>query len=135
MRLLTATIRTQGRRPSDFTWCVEGELVTNGAVICDRDRLWGPDGGCGCGRSFAGLHSAKSTTTAMVRDLDFSRADLETAIRGCREDGGWDKLTDDFDADITEDADAIITAAARFPVGAVLETRMGNLGVREVRAS
>jgi hypothetical protein len=135
MRLLTATIRTQGRRPNDFTWCVEGELVTIGGIICGRDQLWGADGGCGCGRSFHGLHSAKATTTAMVRDLDFTRADLETALRGCAEDNGWDKLTDDLDADITEEANEIIAAAARFPVGAVLETRMKNIGVREVRAA
>lgn len=51
MKIITATSQTQGQRASDFSFCIEGELVTYATVICDRDREEGPDGGCGCGRS------------------------------------------------------------------------------------
>src|SRR5579862_8855950 len=53
MKILTATSRTQGQRNSDFNWCIEGELVHFG-LVCAADQD-DPDGGCGCGRAFAGL--------------------------------------------------------------------------------
>ncbi len=79
MRLLTATREAQGELPGDFSFTVEGELVLPNDVICARDR-GNPDGGCGCGRSFVGLGSRKPTTTALVRDLDVSPAELRTAV-------------------------------------------------------
>ena len=82
MKLLTATNQTQGQRASDFTWCTEGELVTPVVLICGWDEREGPDGGCGCGRAFGGLHSQKSTTTAMVRDLDFNT--ITDVVLQCR---------------------------------------------------
>jgi hypothetical protein len=104
VKLLTATTQTQGQRASDFTWCVEGEVVTPAGVICDRDRTEGPDGGCGCGcgcgcgRSFGGLNSHKATTTAIVRDVDgYTFEDLTEAVRSYRQQAGWAELADDPD--------------------------------------
>jgi hypothetical protein len=79
MRLLTATRLEQGRLPGDFCFTVEGELVLANDFVCARDR-GDPDGGCGCGRAFVGLGSRKATTTALVRDLDISPADLRAAV-------------------------------------------------------
>lgn len=124
MNLLTATSLTQGRRPSDFTWCVEGELVMPGIIICDRDEREGADGGCGCGRSWNGLWSRKSTTTAMVRDLPlFTYDDVAEAVRACLGQAGWLALTDDPES---------MTAGA-FPAGTVLEIRLGDIAIREGR--
>jgi hypothetical protein len=134
MKLLTATSRTQGQRASDFTWCIEGELVTTGKPICARGDREGPDGGCGCGRSFGGLHSGKSTTTAMIRDLPFTMEDLALAVRAFREDGGWFDLADDPDGWVAEEVAELIAAAEPYPVGAVLESRMGELAARDVCA-
>ena len=79
MRLLTATRQAQGELPGDFCFTVEGELVLANDFVCARDRD-DPDGGCGCGRAFVGLGSRKPTTTALVRDLDISPADLRAAV-------------------------------------------------------
>ncbi len=73
MKVLTATVTTQGYRGNDFDYCVEGELVHIG-MVCAKDRS-DPDGGCGCGRAFAGLNSHRATTTAMIREIDFTRSD------------------------------------------------------------
>ena len=66
MKVLVATSQTQGQRENDFNFCVEGELVTVG-LVCATDR-YDPDGGCGCGRAFAGLNSHRATTTAKVKE-------------------------------------------------------------------
>jgi hypothetical protein len=134
MKLLTATEITQGKRASDFNWCEEGEPVTTGVLICDRDASAGPDGGCGCGRAFGGMRSGKSGTTAMVRDIAIGAEDLAFIVRSYREKNGWLALAEDPDAAIAEEVAEIIASAAAHPVGAVLETRMGEIGLREVHA-
>jgi hypothetical protein len=80
MKLLTATRERQGERDGDFCFAVEGELVILGDV-CATDQ-GNPLGGCGCGRAFSGLRSDRATTTALVRDLDLTREDLELAVAG-----------------------------------------------------
>lgn len=124
MKLLTATSRTQGQRDNDFTFCVEGELVTVTPFVCETDRR-DPDGGCGCGRSFAGLNSSKATTTALVSDLDFTRDDAVEAIRSALERS---KLVSPEEiADIVED---VLELADGFPVGTVVEHRLGEIRAR-----
>lgn len=138
MKLLTATVVTQGQRASDFAWCVPSELVTFSDVICGRDEREGPDGGCGCGRSFAGLNSSRATTTAMVRDLDgFTMAQLVLAVRGSREASGWAGYfgESDLEALLRDEAREIAAEAARHPAGTVLEKRLAAICVREVRQS
>ena len=80
MKLLTATQERQGDRDGDFCHAVEGELVIVGEVSAvDQD-----DGE----RVFCGLRSRRATTTAVVRDLDLSREDLELAVAGWLAAGG-----------------------------------------------
>ncbi len=77
MRVLVATDEGQGTRAGDFCWTVEGEIVLAGPVLecCDPH-------GCGCGRGFPSLGSARSTTTAMVVErAGIEAADLRRAIR------------------------------------------------------
>jgi hypothetical protein len=86
MKLLTATRERQGEHDGDFCFAVEGELVIMGEV-CATDRE-NPLGGCGCGRAFSGLRSRRATTTALVRDLELTREDLELAVAGWFETQG-----------------------------------------------
>jgi hypothetical protein len=125
MKILTATSRTQGQRDSDFHWCIEGELVHFG-LVCAADRE-DPDGGCGCGRAFAGLNSHRATTTAMVRDIDdFTRDDYIEAIRSSLAQQGWDPSTAE------DEADELIQILSDWPVGAVAERRLNHVQVRTV---
>jgi len=127
MRILTATSRTQGQRASDFHWCIEGEVVTPVRVICDRDRELGPDGGCGCGRSFAGLSSHKATTTAIVREISgYTLEDLTEAVRSYRQQAGCD----DGQAEAEAEAALIAETAARYDEGTILELRLDDIVVR-----
>jgi len=87
MKFLVATLRTQGERENDFTYCVPGELLWV-TEVCGRDRR-DPNQGCGCGRGFGGLTSHRATTTAEVADLDLSEEDLRLAVRTSLTDQGW----------------------------------------------
>ena len=98
MKILVATGLTQGTNPSDYHYCVEGELVWI-QEPCDRDRR-NPDGGCGCGRGFAGAASHRATTTAMVVESELTRGDLVLAYRTSLEDGGWPA---EWAEDVTDD--------------------------------
>ena len=125
MKILTATSRTQGQRPNDFHWCIEGELVHFG-LVCAADQA-DPDGGCGCGRSFAGLNSHRATTTAMVRDIGgFTTGDYVEAIRSSLSQQGWDAST------AAEEAGELMAIVADWPVGAVAERRLYAVSVRMV---
>ncbi|CAO5162367.1 DUF7715 domain-containing protein [Frankia sp. AiPs1] len=123
MKVLTATAFSQSYRKNDFNHCIEGELVWIG-LICATDRA-NPDGGCGCGRSFAGLTSRRATTTAMVRDLPALTPDsyLDT-LRGGIVAQGWPAEAADelafFLGDFADD----------LPVGAVAERRLDTVSVR-----
>ena len=103
MKILVATGLTQGTSPSDYHHCVEGELVWI-QEPCDRDRR-NLDGGCGCGRGFAGAASHRATTTAMVVESELTRKDLVLAYRTSLEDGGWPA---EWAEDVTDDVLQII---------------------------
>jgi hypothetical protein len=125
LKLLTATNETQGFRDNDFALCVEGELVHIG-VVCSRDE-GDPDGGCGCGRSFAGLNSHLATTTAMVREIPgFTDDDYVLAIRSSLEQQGCDPSFAEHEA-------ALLRILVRdWPVGAIVERRLDEIVVRQV---
>ncbi|MDL4771313.1 MULTISPECIES: DUF7715 family protein [Thermomonosporaceae] len=125
MKLLTATDVSQGYRDNDFDWCVEGELVHIG-VVCARDR-GDPDGGCGCGRAFAGLNSHRATTTAMVREVPgFTAGDYVEAIRSSLEQQGHDPTYAEHEA-------AMLRCLVRdWPEGVIVERRLDEIVVRQV---
>jgi hypothetical protein len=125
VKLLVATNRTQGRRTNDFSFCVEGELVNPFLPACASD-LADPDGGCGCGRSFAGLNSHRATTTAEIREVDFTGADVLEAVRASLDQSGWGS---EHAADV---AQGLIRVADHFPVGTVVERRLDALQERAV---
>jgi hypothetical protein len=130
MKLLTATTLTQGQRDNDYHWCVEGELLRFD-VTCDRDAR-DPDGGCGCGRGFAGMSSERATTTALVRDLPISRDDVRIALTASLHAAGYLRDPDDPAARalIIDEVDELIAIADAFDVGDVIERRLDELRVR-----
>ncbi|MFP5022036.1 DUF7715 family protein [Pseudonocardia phyllosphaerae] len=128
MKLLVATALTQGVRPNDYHFCIEGELVWIG-LVCAADRA-DPDGGCGCGRGFGGLNSVRATTTARVADLPFTRADYVEALRSGLHQQGWMLAP----GEIAYMADDLAALVADVPEGAVLERRLDDVVVRALPA-
>lgn len=124
MRVLVATSRTQGWRSSDYHCCTEGELVWIG-LVCPKDRR-DPDGGCGCGRGFSGMHSHRATSTAVVVDRPMSRDDFVLALADSLAQQGWEfRFADAI-------ADELLNLAAYFPVGTVVERRLDDICARPV---
>lgn len=132
MNVLTATGRTQGQRSNDYSFTIECELVRiDEACALDRQD---PDGGCGCGRGFAGMSSSRATTTALVRDLPMTPAEFERAYVDALVAQGWLGADDHADADVAAEIHhavwVLLEAAARIPVGTVLERRLDVLQSR-----
>ncbi|WP_199589058.1 hypothetical protein [Blastococcus sp. TF02A-26] len=128
MKLLTATSLTQGDLPGDFCFATQGELVWLGEV-CARDRA-DLDGGCGCGRAFAGLTSRRATTTAVVAELDLSYDDLRAQVaEGFERSGFTPAVLDplDFTELAEETADEMLHIARIWPVGTVVGRRLDNV--------
>lgn len=122
MKILVATGLTQGTHPSDYHYCIEGELVWI-QEPCDRD-LRDPDGGCGCGRGFAGAASHRATTTAMVVESELTREELVLAYRTSLEDGGWPVA---WAEDVTED---ILQIVAPLRPGTIVVRKLDEFFLR-----
>jgi hypothetical protein len=116
MRILVATAHTQGTSPSDYHYCVEGELVWV-QEPCDREE-------CGCSRGFAGAASHRATTTAMIVESELSRDDLVLAFRTSLQDGGWPEC---WAEDVTDDN---LEIANGLPVGAIIVRNVDEFIVR-----
>lgn len=125
MRVLRATTATNGDVAGDYMAGTPGELVYLG-LVCATDRN-DPDGGCGCGRGFSGLSSARATTTAVVAEVSLSPADVREAYRSGLTAQGWidERMSE---ADVTAFLDEVVgvaTAIAQhFRPGTVLGRRL-----------
>jgi hypothetical protein len=124
MKVLVATARTQGDRPNDYHFCIEGELVRINEV-CARDR-GDPDGGCGCGRGFGGLNSHRATTTARIAEVPLSLADYALAIRSSLQQQGWNPCADCAMSEAVDLAALVLG----WPAESVVERRLDELVVR-----
>lgn len=132
MKVLVATGATQGSRGSDSNGCIEGELVWM-LEPCPYSR-WAPYGDCGCGRSFSGMNSLQSTTTARVCDVPgLTRDYYEQALRACFDARGWCVCCQA--RPVPELVDELITLATILKEGAVVERRLDRLTVRRVPAA
>lgn len=144
MRVLIATKELQGTRPGDYTWTVEGELVTPVVAECSS----GDD--CGCARGFPGLASERATTTAMVVErAHMTMAALRDAVEDYLDRGGWIDLfvqqatdhghdpTDDvldemIESVIDEHVEAITRVCAAYPEGTIVERRWRLVTARSI---
>ncbi len=116
MKVLVATAQTQGERNNDFNYCIEGELVWIG-LVCATDQT-DPDGGCGCGRSFAGMNSHQATTTVRVADVGLDFAHYAEALRSSlKAQGGPTRHASTM-------AGEVAVRAESFPIGAGVERRL-----------
>ncbi len=145
MLVLIATNELQGTTPDDYSFTVEGELVTPLAAECASGER------CGCNRGFPGLASGFATTTAMVaerpgvteddlRDAVFDWLDRtgwidlfeETASERSEFGAGDQRVHTDHDVDdlieaiIDEHVDCIQEVCSTYPVGTVV-VRRGTL--------
>lgn len=142
MLVLVATNELQGTTPDDYSFTVEGELVTPLAAECASGER------CGCNRGFPGLASGFATTTAMVAERPgVTEEDLRDAVFDWLDRGGWIDLFEETaiersaagdDADDVDDVDDLIEAiidehvdvihevCSTYPVGAVV-VRRGTL--------
>jgi len=139
MLVLVATNELQGNSPDDYSFTVEGELVTALANECAS----GED--CGCNRGFPGLASGFATTTAMVADRPgILGSDLRDAVFDWLDRGGWidlietaaqeradafqppDDVDDLIESIIDEHVDMIRSICTSYPEGTIL-TRRGSL--------
>ncbi len=139
MRVLVATAATNGKVVGDFTSCVDGELVSIDEPCGGHDPAGGQaeDDPCGCERSFTGLNSHCSTTTAQVVERDLNEADVREAIRSSFLDGGRidpDRTPRDL-AEATVEAawQRIWAVAEHFPVGTVVGRRLERIIPRQGR--
>ena len=130
MKILTATSTGQGTRDNDFDFAIEGELVWIG-FTCARDRR-DPDGGCGCGRAFAGLNSHRATTTAMVRDLPLTRDDVLVALVAYEDAAGYACDHQSYLTELAREVDEMLGIVSEWQVGEVIERRLDVLGPRRI---
>lgn len=94
MLVLIATNELQGMAADDYSWTVEGELVTPVATECASGDA------CGCSRGFPGLASGKATTTAMVVERPgVTEQDVRDAVYDWLDRGGWIDLLEDTAVD------------------------------------
>ena len=140
MLVLIATNELQGTIPDDYSFTVEGELVTPLAAECSSGER------CGCNRGFPGLASSFATTTAMVVDRPgVTEGDLRDAVFDWLDRSGWidlfeetagersdasdeafdpdDDVDDLIEAIIDEHVDCIHEICSAYPVGAVVVRR------------
>jgi len=130
MKVLVATRSTQGTRPSDENRCTEGELVFMlDPCLTSWLDLYGRK--CACGRSFLGMSSLQSTTTARVIEVSgLTLEGYEQALAACFVAEGW--CRDCFAREAPNMLDDLVGFSSALPVGAVVERRLDTLHVRRV---
>ncbi len=130
MKILVATRETQGRRPNDFCWAEEGEIVTFGSECPDETV----DGPCGCRRALRGVRTRKATTTLLVVDRpDVGAGDLARMVAESLVAGGWYASLEPARAAATEDALRLAEVAFAHAEGTVLERRDDRFRARAWR--
>lgn len=129
VKVLVATTEAQGDRGDDYAWAVDGELVYVPFDQCDCP-------GCGCSRGFAGMASARASTTCLVVDRpDLEPMDLFHLLSDSLERQGWvgDMRTDEDDDGLRLVFQRLLAAGAHFPAGSILE-RDGQILRRRAQA-
>ena len=129
MKLLVATMDTQGTRKNDFYFCIEGEPV-KWTTECDGETV---DGNCGCKRSMIGLISNCGTTTMKVVDVKITAKKFREMLVKNYKKAGWYKAYGKKKAEeiIDLEFESLTEEARKFYVGAIYEKRGGVFKVRK----
>ena len=132
MKVLVATKECQGELPGDYSWTVEGELVTPVVGECCSPKK------CGCGRGFPGLASSRATTTAKVVDQpELDRDELWDVLHDSLERQGWLKHLegDEIDEVVDEHIACIEIVCASYPIGTIVGRWGTNVWSRSMSAA
>ena len=124
MKVLVATGK-QGKNDGDFCWTNDGEIVKFPVLECSNPR-------CGCDRSWVGIDSSKSTTTAKVVSLKMNVEKLGSLIYSSKAKDGW--ITDNANLKLKQtimrncrnDAKKLANIAKQYKVGTVVERKFNK---------
>ncbi|MEV6644358.1 hypothetical protein [Amycolatopsis sp. NPDC051371] len=125
LQYFVSTHRTQGQRSNDSNSIPETEVVDLASKSHDD-----PDHPiCGCARSFAGITSRQTTTTAEIVESETTPLEYIDRFHSALVALGF---PDDRDtrADAVNGAVELLLVAARWPVGTVVERRGDEIRVR-----
>lgn len=123
IKILVATDEKQGK-PKDFCFTANGELILKGEICYTEMRF----GSCGCGRSFTGAITRKGTTTAKVELLELNQKMVTKLISASERQAGYGERPDKY---YREDARSLLSAAARFKAGTVVEIHNNKMRERK----
>lgn len=135
MKLLVATNRGQGKKPGDFTWVMNGEVLCFPVFECSTPEK---RASCGCDRCFDGILTMKGTTTAEVEEIpEWTREQLVEAWLDGLTVAKWikdAKSRREWKRDLDKQAVFIETFCAPLAPGTVVERHAGGLRVRAMAA-
>jgi hypothetical protein len=127
VKIFVSTKQTQGQRQDDFSWVPEDELLTPFlSGICGGEQAGDR---CGCARSLVGISCFKSTTTAKVVERELTETQLARLFTESANKAGWGRYYT-LKAG-REVARALLSEAAKFPTGAVVEYRNAVFSKRD----
>lgn len=129
VKFLWATAETQGHRASDFC-STAVEPVRWAYVNCEGCSI---DGYCSCQRGFVGLFTGRTTTTAVVWDVDTTamhyRDHVHASLTPSMEALGFS--AEEIRAEAVSFADEIMDMVRDWPEGMIVEKRGRKLQTRD----
>ncbi|MFF1612240.1 hypothetical protein ACFVYA_31040 [Amycolatopsis sp. NPDC058278] len=125
LKYFVSTHRTQGERDNDSNSIPGTELVDlPGECHDDPDSPF-----CGCARSFVGINSRQTSTTAQVIATDMTAAEYIGRFHAALLTLGWKDNADTRNG-VIDAAVELLLLAAMWPVGTVVERRGREIRVR-----
>ncbi len=125
LKYFVSTRRTQGERNNDSN-SIPGTEIVDLASLSHED----PDHPyCGCARSFVGISSRQTTTTAEIVESDMTAVDYVARFHAAFAAMGFAD-TPELRADVGNAATELLQLAAAWPVGTVVERRCHEIRVR-----
>jgi hypothetical protein len=125
LKYFVSTHRTQGARDNDSNSIPGTELVDLPGECHDN-----PDSPiCGCARSFVGITSRQTSTTAEVVETDMTAAEYIGRFHAGLLALGWKDNADTRNG-VIDAAVELLLLAAMWPVGTVVERRGHEIRVR-----
>ncbi len=130
LKYFVSTHRTQGERDNDSNSITETEIVDLASLSHeDPDHPY-----CGCARSFVGITSHQTTTTAEIVESDMTAVEFVARFHAAFVAMGFAD-TPELRAEVGNGATELLRLAAVWPVGTVVERRCHEIRVREFPAA